>query len=279
MLCQLSSDDFARASPLFGSESLHLAVMSALAGESPAELYVDHPRDPHAGFLLLWNERMFLAGEPHDGSFASAVAGLLHDRYTPRAYDGASFNRFIVYDRPGWEAYLPALFADLESFRAEREYYHLLVTAPAVQSPLPPDFRVCQIDAALAADVSLGNHKLLLDETQSEAPSVAAFLEHRFGYCIQHGADVVAWCLSEYNHGHRCELGIETLPPYQRQGLAQAVARATIARAQRTGITEVGWDCWKRNLPSSALARRLGFELVAAYPVWYCRFGQPPAQG
>ena len=279
MLHQLSSDDFGRARALFGGDNLHLAVVSALAGESPAELYVDDPRDPHAGLLLLWNERHFLAGDPHDGPFARAVAALLCDRYTPLAHDGESFGRFIVYDPPGWEAYLPALFADIESFRAEREYYRLRVTAPVVPPPLPPDFRMRQVDAALAADASLGNHELLLDETQSEAPSVAAFLEHRFGYCIQHGADLVAWCLSEYNHGHRCELGIETLPPYQRQGLAHTVARATIARAQCAGITEVGWDCWKRNLPSSALAQKLGFEQVEAYPVWYCRFGQPPAQG
>src|SRR5262249_59500959 len=151
-----------------------------------------------------------------------AVAALLRARYTPLAHDGASFDRFIVYDRSGWEAYLPALFADIESYRIEREYYRLCISAAVVPPLLPPDFRMRQVDAALAADASLGNHKLLLDETQSEAPSVAAFPAHRFGYCVQHGTDLVAWCLSEYNHGHRCELGIGTLPRYQRQGLAQA---------------------------------------------------------
>ena len=120
MLHQLSSDDFARARALFGGDNLHLAVVSALAGESPAELYVDDPRDPHAGLLLLWNERHFLAGEPHDGPFARAVAALLCDRYMPLVHDGESFDRFIVYDPAGWEAYLPALFAGIESFRAER---------------------------------------------------------------------------------------------------------------------------------------------------------------
>src|SRR5262249_8679643 len=132
MLHQLSSDDFAHARPLFGGDNLHLAVVSALAGESPAELYVDDPHDPHAGLLLLWNERHFLAGQPHDGPFARAVAALLRDRYTPLAHDGASCDRFIVYDPPGWEAYLPALFADCESYRIEREYYRLCISAPVV---------------------------------------------------------------------------------------------------------------------------------------------------
>ncbi len=74
----------------------------------------------------------------------------------------------------------------------------------------------------------------------------------------------------------RCELGIETLPAVQRRGLATVTALATIAHAQSVGIAEIGWHCWKRNMPSSGLARKLGFEHVADYPVWLCRF-EPPA--
>src|SRR5262249_36500326 len=168
MLHQLSSDGFARARPLFGGVNLHLAVVSALAGESPAKLYVDDPRDPHAGLLLLWNARPFLAGEPQNGPFARAVAALLCERLTPLAQDRESFGRSILFDSRGWEAHLPALFADIDSFRAEREHYRLRVTAPVVPPRLPPDFRVRPVDAALVADTSLGNRELLLAETQSE---------------------------------------------------------------------------------------------------------------
>lgn len=277
MLHQLPPDAFSRARALFGDDQDHLAVVSALAGESPAEVYVDDLQHPRAAFLALWNDRLFLAGAPSDGPFTRAVAALLRDRFTPPTPDDGPRDRTIAYTPAGWEAYLPALFGDIVSFRAEREYYRLRLSAPVVAPPLPADFRLCRVDATLAADTSLGNHQLLLAETHSEAPSVADFLRTRFGSCVQHGEDLVAWCLSEYNYGVRCELGIETLPAFQRRGLAQAVAQATIAHAQHVGITDVGWHCWQRNLASSALARKLGFEKVCDYPVWYCRFGQPPA--
>lgn len=276
MLHQLPPEAFARAQALFGDDQDHLAVVSALAGESPAEVYVDDPRYPRAALVVLWNGRLFLAGTPGDGPFAHAAAAFLRDRFTPLTAGGEPCDRTIAYTPARWEAHLPALFGDIPSFRAERAYYRLRLTAPVVTPTLPPDFRLRPVDAALVADTSLGNHQLLLAETQSEAPSVDDFLQQRFGYCIQHGEDLVAWCLSEYNHGDRCELGIETLAPHQRRGLALAVAQATIAHAQRVGMSEVGWHCWQQNLASSALARKLGFEKVRDYPVWYCRFGQPP---
>lgn len=276
MLHQLPPDALARAQALFGNDQDHLAVVSALAGQSPGKVYVDDLQNPRTGLVVLWNGRLYLAGAPSDGPFGRAMATLLRDRYTPPTPDGDPCDRTIAYTPAGWEAYLPSLFGDLASFRAEREYYRLCITAPVASPALPPDYRLRRVDATLVADTSLGNHQVLLAETQSEAPSVADFLQHRFGYCIQHGEAIVAWCLSEYNYGDRCELGIETLPHYQRRGLALAVAKATIAHAHRAGITEVGWHCWQRNRASSALARKLGFEKARDYSVWYCRFGQPP---
>ena len=274
MLYQLPAGEFHRAWQLFGGEQHHLAVISALAGETPAELYVDNPNDPRAGLLILWNDRLYLAGEPNDATFCDEFATLLRERFTPRAAEGESYDRNIAYMPPTWEARLPSLFATITSFRVERESYCLQVPTTIAIPPLTTGLRLRQVDAALVADSALGNHSDLLDEMQSEAPSVAEFLAGRFGCCVQRDAELVAWCLSEYNHGNRCELGIATLPAFQRRGLATAVALAVIAHAQSQGITIVGWHCWKENLSSGNLARKLGFSKVEDYPVWHCRFGQ-----
>lgn len=50
MLYQLALDNFHLAKPLFAPET-RLAVTAALAGESPAELYVDDPATPQAATL------------------------------------------------------------------------------------------------------------------------------------------------------------------------------------------------------------------------------------
>ncbi len=273
MLHQLSSEDWHLAQPLFGPER-HLAVTAAFAGEAPAELYVDDPLTPQAGILILWNHRIYLAGTPTNPAFSRGFAALLHERYAPRAAEAKPGAYTITYTPGSWEDHLPALFADMGASRAERQYYCLQVSAP-VPPALPAGFRLRKIDAALVAESTLTNHQALLDEMCSEAPSVADFLQHRFGYCLQYAQELVGWCLSEYNHANRCELGIETLPAFQRRGLATATALATIAHARSQGITAIGWDCWKRNIASSNLAQKLGFEKVEDYPVWYWRLEKP----
>lgn len=275
MLHQLSSEQFHLAQALFGAPH-HLAVAAAFAGEAPAELYVDDPQAPQAGILILWNQRIFLAGAPGNTAFSRAFAALLRTRFAPLATDKKPFDATITYTPGAWEDHLPALFADIEAFRAERQYYRLHVQEPVPAPALPEGFLLRKVDAALVAASALGNHQQLVQEMCSEAPSAADFLQRRFGTCLQYGQELVGWCLSEYNQANRCELGIETLPAFQRRGLATAVALATIAHAQDQGITSIGWHCWTRNIASSNLAQKLGFEHVEDYPVWYCRFATLP---
>ncbi len=275
MLYQLFPDHFHLAQPLFDTGH-HLAVAAAFSGEAPAELYVDDPRAPQAGILILWNHRIYLAGRPTNTAFSHAFAALLHERYTALATDEEPFGCMITYTPGSWEEVLPALFADIEAARAERQYYRLQIRTPIPPPALPEGFLLRRVDEALVAESALIAHESLVEEIHSEAPSVEAFHERRFGYCLQYGQELVGWCLSEYNNSDQCELGIATKPALQRRGLATATALATIAHAQSQGITSIGWDCWKNNIASSNLAQKLGFEKVEDYPVWYCRFGKQP---
>jgi GNAT superfamily N-acetyltransferase len=276
MMYQLSRENFHLAQPLFAGGH-HLAVLSALAGESPAELYVDNPQTPQAALLILWQYHLFLAGDPARAAFAQAIATLLCERYLPQTSNEEPVVRSIAFTPASWEDALATAFADIESSRAERQYYRIHLDKPVPPPTLPEGFVLRKVDAALVAESSLLHHNYLVEEMLSEAPSVAFFLQQRFGFCLQYGQELVGWCLSEYNHNHQCELGIETLPAFQRRGLATATALATMAEAQAQGITMIGWHCWKRNIPSSNLAQKLGFALVEDYPVWYCRFGKKTA--
>ncbi len=276
MLYQLSLENFHLVEPLF-ADGHHLAIQSALAGESPAELYVDDPQTPQAALLHLWNGRIYLVGNPGRTAFTQAFATLLRERYTPQASAEEPIGRAIDFTPASWEGTLALAFAGIESSRAERQYYRIHLDTPVAQPVLPEGFVLRQIDATLVAESSLLYHNDLVEEMLSEAPTVAFFLQHRFGFCLQHGQELVGWCLSEYNHNQHCELGIATAPSLRRRGLATATALATMAEAQARGITSIGWHCWKRNVPSSNLAKKLGFKLVEDYPVWYCRFGKRTA--
>ena len=84
--------------------------------------------------------------------------------------------------------------------------------------------------------------------------SVDDFLTHSFGIAAVYEDRLAGWCLSEYNVQDRCEVGIATLETFQRQGLAAAMGCAFLDMARSRGTSEVGWHCWKENLPSAATA-------------------------
>ena len=132
---------------------------------------------------------------------------------------------------------------------------------------LPPDFRVVEIDEALLAS-KYRNLDQVKDETVSERDSVEDFLESSFGYVAIEGDEIVSWCMSEYNTGNRCELGIASIEGYRRKGLATQVARAIIGHAVRQGAYEIGWHCWRNNEPSVRTALKIGFKLGSDYPVF-----------
>jgi hypothetical protein len=52
------------------------------------------------------------------------------------------------------------------------------------------------------------------------------------------------------------------------QGLGALRDEMVSEQALQRGYQEVGWHCWKRNLPSMALARRAGFALEREYLVY-----------
>jgi GNAT superfamily N-acetyltransferase len=99
---------------------------------------------------------------------------------------------------------------------------------------------------------------------------VEDFLKKSFGYYILKGDALASWCLSEYNVGDRCEVGVATVDEHQQRGLATAATLALVEQALSTGCHRIGWHCWSRNTPSVALALRAGFEKVRDYSVYLC---------
>ena len=126
-------------------------------------------------------------------------------------------------------------------------------------------FRV--VDAALLAQ-NWSNLDFLTDEMVSERESIEGFLTKSFGICLTRGDLIAGWCLSEYNTGHRCEIGIATHPAYRENGFATLMTRAFIEMARVRDVASIGWHCNTANIGSSATALKAGFEKIEDYPVF-----------
>jgi predicted GNAT family acetyltransferase len=78
----------------------------------------------------------------------------------------------------------------------------------------------------------------------------------------------VSTCFSVFAGGGRREIGVDTHPQYRRRGFATLVTSAFISQCLRDGV-EPMWECWADNAPSVELAKKLGFERVRDYPVYF----------
>ena len=253
----------------------HLAVAAILAGETPAQIYVDNLHTPTVALLLPWDgHRVFLAGSTTDEAVLENIKNkLLELCVSPKQAAHASWV-IIYYTSHVWEPYFQLLCQGMEIRQAMRQYYTLWQAPPDWQDLLPTTWRVRQIDATLLAEQHLQYLPELIEEMHSESPSREDFLTRKFGYCLQEDNTLIGWCLSEYNHGDRCEVGIATISAYRRRGVAYILASTLIEHALAHGFMSIGWHCWSSNIASGSLARKLGGTLIAEYPVQMCRLPQ-----
>jgi len=253
----------------------HLATESIIRGLSPAEVFVDDAREPKQAVTRL-NHRVYLAGSPDNSAFNMELRKVVEGEC------GADtiVNRprmFIIYHTPGWEPVIDAAFVDSSAHSGTRRYYSLDPRG-GIWDVAPPDgFSLLPLGRELLSG-GYRNLDRVVGEMLSERTSVEDFLERSFGFCMLHGDEAVSWCTSEYNLADRCEVGIETMEPHRRRGLAFMTCRAVIGEALRRGVHVIGWHCWSRNTPSVALALKLGFKFVEEYPVRLLELAPPRAR-
>lgn len=255
----LSPDQLEKARPLFAPLENYLLIHAMLAGISPAIIYVDGLDAPQVA--LAWvKDKVVLAGAPHIAA-ALAVQALLAGPFAAQT-KAQGWGGFLLYSTPGWQEFINIISPGKQIIPATRLYYRLDARRQEWKTVVPPGLQLRHVDAALLTDTAIQNLDWVMEEMVSERPSIADFLDKSFGYCLVHESQIVAWCMSEYNSGNRCELGIATAEAWQQRGLAKVTATAVICDALQQGITDIGWVCWANNRPSVRTAESLGFTRV-----------------
>jgi RimJ/RimL family protein N-acetyltransferase len=252
----------------------HLLVVTAiLAGETPAQVYVDDRDAPSLALLIHWDgHRAYVLGETHASDLLQEIRETLFAFFASQGRQADKHAFALYYASPVWETSFQTVYAGVEIRSAERQYYELSAMPAQPQTPLPMTWRMRTIDASLLAEQDLEYLPKLIEEIHSESPSPEDFFSRKFGFCLQDDRRLIGWCLSEYNHTDRCEVGIETVAAYRQRGVAYRTASALIAEALSRGITTIGWHCWRANVASGALARQLGGVLTKEYSVALCRY-------
>ena len=259
------------ARPLFHDlERSHALVAAVFEGCATAHLFVDNDASPRAA-VIVCNSRVLCAGDTAQMDFFNEMERLFSDELIP-AHIARGNDAYLVYaSGAGWDAALRYIFPTRDLHPGTRQYYEITNFAPRSDLQLPDGFSIELITAQFLSSTweGLGAVK---EEMCSERVSVEDFLAHSFGICPIYEGEIAGWCMSEYNVGDRCEIGIATAPNHQRKRIATLATWHFLAEACRRGYVRVGWDCWKHNEASSATARKAGFMLIEEYPAVVVEF-------
>lgn len=265
-LYELNRNYYERVRPLFRKLDIHLPLQAILAGNVNAPIYVDNPLHPQTA--LTWvGHRFYLAGTPGNTDLIAAARKIFLEKFAMSAWKSGFDSYVIYYPTEKWEIFVSAMLQHKYPIKSAWSYFAYKAVRRSWTEQLPAGYSIRQVDAALLAE-KWENPEFLTDEMVSERESVQDFLSKSFGVCLTHGNQIVGWCLSEYNTGHRCEVGIATLDEFQRRGFATLLAYTFVEMARNKDVARIGWHCTSTNAGSAATALKAGFDKVADYPVF-----------
>ncbi len=265
---ELKYNEFERVRPLFRKMDIHLPLQAILAGNVNAPIFVDNAMNPQSA--ITWSgHRFYLAGAPGNNILIAAARKVFLEKFALRSQKAGIDSYQIYYPSAGWESTISAMLLGKYPIKSQREYYAFKSSRLDWQAQIPAGMSVLNVDAALLIEKRWKNLEFLTKEMLSERESIEDFLAKSFGVCLVQGDEIIGWCLSEYNTGHRCEVGIATQEPYQRLGLATALAVAFIELARSKDVARVGWHTDAANIPSAKTALKAGFEKASDYPSYF----------
>jgi RimJ/RimL family protein N-acetyltransferase len=252
-----------RVRHLFGAEHLALVIDAVIAGNSPARVWADDLVTPRTALAWDGAHCVYLAGAPghetacrelFEREIATAGRGIFKLHATGAAAS-AVFTRHSLHPR------------ERVLYRGER---------PAVtgwQQRMPAGYQISAIGDQFPGLRTLGNFAAVTAEIRSCWNSLADFRRAGFGFCAHDAATIVCWCTAEYVSDGQCGIGIETVAAHRGRGFATLTASAFAEHCADRGIVP-HWDAWSDNLPSVAVAEKLGFRKIETYTVFAGSFGE-----
>lgn len=254
-MIELAPSQFSSALGLFSTTHFGVLAAGTLEGGHPGRVFVDQLASPQSALLCTRVGYYFLAGAPNP-PFIADLPDLFTGDLTPRQLDMLNDPQVLLfYPEEKWCAPLFAAFAGLEQPLAIAKKRMTLPPerlAPAWM--VPQGYQLQPYDLSL-----LEAHPELSGELMLFYGSLSHFMANSDGICLLDGAGQVASaCHAVFTGGGEAEISIYTAPEHRRCGLAYIAACAFIEACQQRGWSPV-WGCFPENLPSVALARKLGF--------------------
>lgn len=237
---------FTPADPAF------VRCQAVLDGHAAGWIFTDHPETPTWG----------LVQEAAFGSLYMAgtlQAGVLHHIITTLC-DQRNVLVGLWQDDPRWSL-LPANPA-FTGYTLEFTDHETAQKLPDI----PQGCKLKRLDQSLSKQI-VGRNYLI-----HTYGSIQKALEWGYGLCLVRGDELFCETFAGPSANGVIEIGVETHPHHLRKGYASVTCAHLIHEMEKQGYTAY-WNCAKENLPSAALARRLGFRTEKEYRLvaWFVK--------
>jgi len=272
MIHALPQSEYEKVRPLFTGLHLNLLIDAVVEGNSPGWIWVDDMVNPRTAFMWDRAHCYYLVGSADKVKFNSPLKKFICGKLAPEAVANNRSIFKVYYTSKDWESRIEAMFGAPSPRKRERVLYTLeKLEIPDWRDRIPLGLCIKSIDERLLKKTNLENIPAVVGEIESCWNSVDDFLKNGFGFCLVDDQAIACWCTAEYVCGKKCGIGIETAKEYRGRGFATLTACAFVDYCIANHMLP-HWDSWEGNLPSIAVAEKVGFKKSLEYTVYFGRF-------
>ncbi len=250
MIVELFEADRKKILPLIRNSLHQLSIQSAVAGNTPGEVYVDSRDDPRSG-LIKTSQCNVIFGNAANREFNEGIKE--HIGYFDQ----------IICDEPRWDEVLPKIHGNNALRKYRRKYYKLERSryAEIAREPSPngdkPEIRLLYADTI--GHIDYKNADIVKDWMVLENPE--RFGRLSLGALVLVGDTITSCSMIDCISGKKIEIGIKTTKGFRKFGYGKKAVAAMVDESFRNGMQEIGWHCVSTNIGSIKTAKRCGFRL------------------
>ncbi|MDR4890348.1 GNAT family N-acetyltransferase [Fredinandcohnia sp. QZ13] len=274
MIDKLKKGNFKVVKPLLPGLTNHPVINGVIDGNNPGEIFVDNQNYPETAFFWAKNEMFYLCGKVDNQEFNSKLEEYIASVIRFEALPEEDTLNLEIYPNHQWNGSIESIFTRVPLLKGERVpfVFHKEWFTPNDTQVIPEGYKLKVINKDL---IDWDESHIVKNEiTKFWGESLDSFFQKGLGCAVVRGSTIIGTCLSVFVSNNEYEIGINTYDPSHRgKGLATAMASAFIKECLSRGGNP-HWTTESFRKDSIAIAKKVGFEQLDHYPVYYLLFDQ-----
>jgi len=267
MIYELRKSDYNKIQHLFNKLSFTLCDDAVIKGIRPGKIYADSVTNPKTAFIWAKPSEFCLTGYPSNDHFNSSLQNLLDEKIMPEVLRHNIKFSVLYCSSDVWDSKLKFLLKSQRSKKSYRWLHDFKQPTVSWKAVIPSGFHVEHIDEVLLRNKNLENINKVIDYIRFNWNSVDNYIQKGFGFCLRCEDVIVSWCISGNNVDKKCKMTIGTGEKYRNKGFASITTYVFLEHCIKGNLIPV-WHCGTENLPSLAVAKKMGFKKELLYPVY-----------